>query len=367
MKRTIILILTAAMLLSLFACTRRSGEPEEETEDELAGEVHSEPTPEPTPTPEATPEPESPSNFLTGEKLDEPDSTRPFAVMINNIINAQPQCGVGDADIVYEVLAEGGITRMMAIFSHIEDAGVLGSIRSIRPYYIDIALAYGAISVHSGASYDGFSYLAELGMDDIDGGTTEYTDEAFYRDQARMSKGYEHSLFTTGSGLLTCAEKLGYTLEVPEDYSSGLHFSDAEDASPAGGESAAQIDIRFSSVNNKTTKLTYHEDTGLYTAVQHGGDYVDGNTGQALTFTNVLVLSAETVVLDNEGRLSVELTGRGGGYYVCGGKYCEIEWSRAGGSSPFVYTLSDGAPLEMGVGKTYIAVVPTTGSEVVFS
>lgn len=374
MKRMLSLIITAAMLLSLFACAKRPAsepEPAPKVSEELAGGIQPEPEPAPMPEPTPTPEPaQAPvryRNFLNGEPLDEPDYTRPFAVMINNIIYAQPQCGVGDADIVYEVLAEGGITRMMAIFSHIGDAGILGSIRSIRPYYVDIALAYGAIPVHSGGSVGGYGHIAELGVNNIDGGTTEYTDEAFYRDQARMANGYEHSMFTTGSGLLTCAEKLGYALEVSGTYSSGLSFSSAGNAAPAGGEDAAEINITFSSVGSKTTKLHYHEDTGVYTAEQHGGDYVDGNTGEALAFTNVLVISAETVQLDGEGRLSVELTGRGGGYFACGGKYSAIEWSRAGLTSPFVYTLSNAVPLDLGVGKTYIAVVPTTGSEVTFS
>ena len=368
MKRILSLILTAVLMLSLFACTARpvtEAEPTPEVTEELAGEA--EPTPSPTPEPE--PEPDLPRaayrNFLNGEPLDEPDYTRPFAVMINNIVFAQPQCGVGDADIIYEVLAEGGITRMMAIFSHIENAGVLGSIRSIRPYYVDIALAYGAVSVHSGASTAAYEYIAGLGMDDIDGGTTAYTDEAFYRDSARMAKGYEHSMFTTGNGLRTCAEKLGYALQSPGSYSSGRSFTEA--ATPAGGESASEISIYFSSVNSKTTKLHYNGDTGVYTAEQHGGDYIDGNTGEALGFTNVLVLSAGTVQLDDDGRLSVELTGTGSGYFACGGKYAPIKWSRAGQNSPFVYTLSNGTPLDLGVGKTYIAVVPTTGSEVTFS
>ena len=356
MKRMLSLIITAAMLLSLFACTKRpesEPEPTAEVNEELAGEIQPEPTPEIY------------RNFLNGQLLDEPDYTRPFAVMINNIVFAQPQCGVSDADIVYEVLAEGGITRMMAIFSHSENAGVLGSIRSIRPYYIDVALAYGAISVHSGASPDGYAYLAEPGMNDIDGGTTAYTEDVFYRDSARMAKGYEHSMFTTGKGLRTCAEKLGYKLDSPDTYSSGLSFTD--DAVPAGGKDASEIKVRFSDTENKTTKLTYYKDTGVYTAEQYGGDYIDGNTDEALEFTNVLVISARTQVLDSEGRLSVELIGNGSGYFACGGKYCEIEWSRENASSPFVYTLPDGTPLALGVGKTYIAVVPTTGSETTFS
>ena len=79
---------------------------------------------------------------LTGEPLSsKPANTRPFAVMINNIVFAQPQVGISNADMIYEIPAEGGITRMMAIFSHLYDVESVGSIRSLRPYYLSVALS----------------------------------------------------------------------------------------------------------------------------------------------------------------------------------------------------------------------------------
>lgn len=367
MKRYISMLLIFALVLSLGACTTRPAETENPPEETL------EPTAEPTPTPrpESTPEPtEEPveteplyRDFFNGEGLDEQDYTRPFAVMINNINVAQPQCGIGSADIIYEVLAEGGITRMMAIFPNIEDVGVIGSMRSIRTYYVDIAMAYGAVAVHAGYSQQAYSRIKSNGVNNIDGVTGSYATETFYRDPDRMYNGYEHSLFTTGEKLYACAEKLGYDLTVDEDYSNGLSF--VKDGTPEDGNSAGTIDIDFSGY--KSTVLTYHEDTGLYTAVQHGGDYIDGNTGDSITFTNVMVLSAATKVIDSAGRLDVTLTGTGTGYFACGGKYVEINWSRDELTDPFTYTLADGTPLDLGVGKTYIAVIATNGGEVEFA
>ena len=89
--------------------------------------------------------------------------------MINNIQVAMPQCGTSHADIMYEVLAEGGITRMMAIFSNLEGGDALGSIRSLRPYYLSIARSYDAIMVHAGASEAPMPDLASTGWDHIDG------------------------------------------------------------------------------------------------------------------------------------------------------------------------------------------------------
>ena len=104
---------------------------------------------------------------------------------------------------------------------------------------------------------------------------------------------------------------------------------------------------------------------GLYRGMQYGGDWIDETTGQPLTFTNILVLYAATSVLDSAGRLSVTLTGSGDGYFACGGKYTEITWSRDSVDDSFTYALKDGTPLSFGVGKTYIAIVPT-GSSITF-
>ena len=126
--------------------------------------VTSAPTAAPETVPPETEKAPSYVNPLTGEALSAPyDESRPYAVMINNIQVAMPQCGTSHADIMYEVLAEGGITRMMAIFSNLEGETPLGSIRSLRPYYLSIARSYDAIMVHAGASEGAYADLASTG------------------------------------------------------------------------------------------------------------------------------------------------------------------------------------------------------------
>ena len=80
------------------------------------------------------------------------EKNRPVAVMLNNLKAAQPQLGVSQADIIYEVPAEGGITRMLGVFQTLEGVGDLGSIRSARPYYLELALGHDALFVHAGGS-----------------------------------------------------------------------------------------------------------------------------------------------------------------------------------------------------------------------
>lgn len=321
------------------------------------------PTEEPTPVETPTPEPEY-RNFFNGKPVDEPCYDRPFAVMINNIKAALPQCGISHADIIYEVLAEGGVTRMMAIFSDIQSADNLGSIRSIRPYYIDISLGYGAVTCHAGGSDAAYSRIRNEKIENIDGVRGTYPVSVFHRDSVRLASGYatEHTLFTDGSKLYECADKLGYSLVLPDNYENGLNFVD--DGTPENGSIAENVKIVFNS--GKSTGLVFHDDTGMYTATQYGGDYNDGNTGDVVAFNNVIAIYAPSKVLDNYGRLSVDLFSGGDGYYACGGKYISITWSRENVNDCFHYYLEDGTELQVEEGTTYIAVLALNQSTITF-
>jgi hypothetical protein len=94
---------------------------------------------------------------LTGLKSQQLVKTRPFAVMVENAPAARPQSGLGQADVVYEILAEGEVTRFAAVFqSH--EAKVIGPVRSIRPYFVEIGAALDAVIVHAGWSQDSDGY-----------------------------------------------------------------------------------------------------------------------------------------------------------------------------------------------------------------
>jgi hypothetical protein len=349
-KKTFVLAALLSLSMLLSACGK--------TSDATDTAPSTEPTPTATATPTPTPEPEY-FNALTGEKIEDDslNQQRPYAAMINNISVAQPQCGISQADIIYEVLAEGGITRMMGIFSDISSVEKLGSMRSIRPYYIDIGLSYDAIIVHAGGSDDAYAELNTGTIDHIDGvrgGTAE--SEAFYRDPDRMSAGYEHSLFTSGQAILSCTQELGFRTEHEgTETGYGLNFDEA--AKPVEGLPANAFTVNFLSF--KTTDFTYDSASGLYHATQYGSDYADGNDDSVLGFKNVLVLFADTSTYDSYGRLTINLEGSGTGYFMCGGTADTITWSHSGTGEPFTYKDSAGEDLTLGVGKTYICIVPT--------
>lgn len=363
MKRKIICAaLAAAMLLSLAACGTLP--PEQSGLPEPVSDVTPPPSSTPSPTPEPTPTPLPYTNPLSGEPMEEDISeNRPYAVMINNIQQALPQCGVSQAEIVYEIPAEGGVTRMMAIFTDISDVKKIGSLRSIRPYYADVGISYDAIVVHAGGSEESYTEMSGYDVDHLDGVLRTYVEGAFYRDPDRMYYGIEHSLFCIGEKLIDAAEGEGFSLTHEDGaYDYGLSFS--EDAAEQCTDEALYAEIGYNSF--KTTSFEYNNNNGLYYAFEYGSEYVDDDAGVQMTFKNLLFLTTDVSVIDSAGRLRVRTTGTGEGWFVCGGKCVEITWERESNTDPFRYYLKDGTPLELGVGTTYVGIRPESGSSVSF-
>ena len=298
-------------------------------------------------------------NPLNGMIVEEPWLNRPVAVMLNNIKAAMPQHGVSQADILYEILAEGGITRCMGIYSDISQVEKLGSIRSARKYFIFLAQGYGASYVHAAGGSIERNLLA--GKKDMDLDVSK-TSKYVYRDQDRLNAGYslEHTLFTSGENLLAFAEKQNVATMLKKPANSNMQFAEQSNIS---GQAVNKATVYFHmggtpSSGTKSTALTYHAEDGKYYAAQHGGDYIDGNTGETISFNNVLVLKATTSFL-TEKKLSIKTTGEGTGYFLSGGQMVPIHWSRPSVSKPFTFTLENGEPVVFAEGSTYIAVIPT--------
>ena len=305
-------------------------------------------------------------NQLTGEpEATDMTAERPFAVMINNIVVAQPQVGISHADWIYEVEAEGGITRMMALFTHIQDVPNMGSIRSLRPYYLSLALSYDAIMVHAGGSGDAYADCEKYGADHIDGVKDPAASSfAYYRDPSRGAHGVEHTLFLYGDKIPTYADQVGMRRTHNEGYSNGLVFS--SDSAAICPNDASNVKVTLNT--SKTTSFTYHPETGMYTGYQFGGDYIDGATNEAVPFANLLVLQAQMSVYNaKEGRIAAEIIGSGTGWFCTGGKWVAINWSRADVNSPYSYTTQDGTPITFTPGKTYCAIIPLQNAGVDFS
>ena len=297
---------------------------------------------------------------LTGELLKEEYAGSIAAITINNCQDALPQYGISQADVLYEIETEGGITRMLAIFTDLENVESIGPVRSTRTFFNNLAAAYNAPFFHCGGNihalggaYDMYGNVVS-GWKHIDQTQNEKyffrdTDRYYYQDYA-----WEHTLFTTGEGILNALEDKGYNNE--ERLNFGLNFLDSD---VLVGENADEVEITFA--GGKTYTMTYNVGAGLYEGAEYGEKHIDAATGKVMTYRNVLVLF--TSQYKGEKDLSYyDLIGSGEGYYACDGTIIPIQWSRESVDEPFRYNKENGQDLLLGVGNSYIAIVSNVGS-----
>ena len=374
MKRLFALML--ALCLLLCAC---GGTPEETTPPATDPTVTEAPTDAPTEAPTdppteppteaptdpteapTEPAPELPyQNPITGERLAEAWLARPYAVAIDNDSkDATPHWGGGKADMIWELPHEGGSTRMVGVFCDVSDVDKLGPTRSVRPYVLSVAQCFNAILVHAGGSPQGYDLLDETDWDNLDGVQGPGAGSYYKRDKDRLNKVDSwHTMYITGSNVLKYTKKLGYKTTFSETPNYNLTFT--EDATP-DGETAETIKVRFQK-SGKKTNFYYDAAAGAYTAEQFSAAYSDGNDGAVPYFENVLILKTSVSKLDDYGRLNVKMVGSGKGYFASGGKMVEINWSRDSANDSYTYTLADGTPLTLGIGKTYVAVIYKNGT-----
>ena len=334
-----------------------------------------EPAPAPTPDPEPVADPfvaEGNVNPLTGlcdGISDEALTQRPIAVMVNNMKTALPQWGIGQADIIYEMLAEGRITRFLAIYQDYSKIDKVASIRSARPYFIDIAQSYGAVYIHFGGSVPAYDAIAARSdLVHIDGIKSNWEGTVFFRDSWRKeTMGLEHSVFTTGEYLKKAMERLtnsGDDLH-QEEHPSAFTFGESwSQNSAVDGESASKVTVTFSSSHKPY--FLYDEETQKYLRFQYDKPQVDGMTDEQLAVDNVLVIRMVTKDLPSDLNLiDIDTTNTGEGIFCTKGKYVPITWQKDSYSGEIVYRTLDGEELVASRGTTFVSVVTTTADIII--
>ena len=304
---------------------------------------------------------------LTGEWISEDiKNQRPIAVMVDNELTALPHYGLNNADIVYEIMnstLNNRITRFMVIYKDWANIEQLGSIRSARPTNFMLAADYNAILVHDGGPFYIDQYVARDYTDNLSGGfarfsngkSTEFTEYVTYEDYHNPTTGRDYD------GLGDRIEAAGYSTDYNEYY-AGDHFNfvpsgvDLEQYN--GCMDATTIELNFP--HNDST-LYYNPETKLYEYYEYGSPHVDPlDDNNVLTFKNIIIQNCTFSQLDSNGYLIYNCLGTGDGYYITEGKCIPIAWGKL---SETVYTsylnAQTGEPIEMNVGKTYIAVIPS--------
>ena len=298
-------------------------------------------------------EPEIFRNPLNGEIIDEPFTGRVYANTVSNLRENLPHVGINHADVVMEMYANmNNVVRCLALFTDIESVDAIGSTRSTRPIFNDIAQHYDLVLSHAGGSDTALADAANRGIDNFNIDSWEVAKTgASYRDTV-YKRSYENTLFGVGSGIKAYAESKGIAMELEKDY--GFRF--AEDGTPADGEGAETISwtMVYGQAKKDTTFL-YNAELGKYIWNQYGQEMRDQITDEPEGFTNVIVMFAN--ITNNGIYHAADFVAGGTGYYACGGKLIPIVWACDDEDSAFRFMTEDAQPLEMGVGNTYIAIV----------
>lgn len=294
-------------------------------------------------------------NPLTGEPGFSPSAVgkRPIAFMINNAPSARPQWGLCTPDIVIEGLVEGSASRMMWIYADPETVPEkVGSMRSARHDFLEIAQGLDAIFVHWGGSTYAYDALESSGYDHLDGIYLgpNYT----HRDNTR-NVAIEHRGYVIGSEIRELIEDRGFRTQVKSEAANPFEFSKDGDRTLGGGD-CLQVTTSFSSYYSHTFK--YDSQTGLYTNYM-GETPMTQDGGEVMKVKNVVILYAPVTSLgDSLGCIDMDLTG-GTGIYISGGKYETIRWEKGSDEyAPLKLYSENGDELVMNAGKSWIGLIP---------
>lgn len=305
----------------------------------------------------AAPKPAAHINPLTGlEGVSESKvNDRPVAVMINNISVAQPvQTGLSKADIVYETEVEGGITRLLAVFQDITAAEKIGTIRSARYPYVDLAMGHNAIYVHCGQ--DGT--YCEPHLKDTDNVNLLNKN---YGVRIKNGLASEHTLYANSEKLWSSIVSDGHkTANTGTD--TWVKFADQE--SPVTLENAASsVSVAFSA--SYKTVFKYDSAAGAYTRYFGNTLRKDYFTGETESFKNVFVLLT-TIRNYPDGKHREVLLDSGNGYYCVNGTYTAIKWSKGAAKNGFKFTNTDGSELTVNPGSSWVCIANTSTSKPIF-
>ena len=276
--------------------------------------------------------------------------SRPVAIMIDNHIDAMPQAGLLEADIIYEIIVEGGESRLMLILQD-EDLDKIGPVRSSRHYFLDYALENDAIYVHYGWSPQAQSDISTLGVDNING--IYESANSFWRVQDKYAP---HNAVTSMENIMEIADRKGYRVEKEKE--NVLNYV-IDEVNLEDGKIADTVTIPYSYSN--TVKYKYDADSKEYVRYSRGEKQVDWDSGKPITTKNIIITKARNSTLNDgsgKGRQTLDNVDTLDGYYITNGKAIEITCEKKSRSGQTVYKDMEGNEIEVNDGKTFIQICP---------
>lgn len=304
--------------------------------------------------------------------VNEESNQRPIAVMIDNNIGNGRHAGLQESYINYEIIVEGGLTRIMAVFKD-KDVSLIGPVRSSRHYFLDYALESDAIYAHYGWSTYAQNDIRTLGVNNING---LYDDYPFWRDQSIAAP---HNVFTSTEKLYDYAKQKNYNTTTTnwkllnytmDEVNLNEPISATTQVNPETGKkekvpvtregllTANSVVIPYSYY--QTRSYTYDAERKVYLRYMNDTPHIDKVSGQQLYYKNVIIQQVTNSQLDSEGRQDLNTTGSGNGYYITNGYAVPIHWTKSSRSAKTIYKYSDGSKVQINDGNTFVQIMPTT-------
>ena len=286
---------------------------------------------------------------LTGQPVGDPEraSRSAVAIKVENVAQARPQAGLNAADLVYEELVEGGLTRLLALF-HAQDAPLVGPVRSVREVDAPLLRQFGQVLF----GYSGGAAAVVREVERNSGAVLVGADRAPAAYTRRPDRPAPHNLYTSTSALR----------EAPGDARAGppgAVFTYAA-AVPAGAEPAAGARLSFSP--SATAAWRWDPQAGVFLRTEDGTRHVLAD-GQQVRADNVVIMAVRvgrSKVVDVLGNPSpsIELLGSGDAWLLRDGRVVEGRWSRTSIEEPARLTGPDGTPLALRPGRTWVELLP---------
>lgn len=274
----------------------------------------------------------------------------PISIMIENLVTVRPQSGLGSANLVYEALAEGGITRFMAVYATTATIDTIGPVRSARHYYVDWAEEFGGLYAHVGGSPQA---LGILGTEDFLHDLNQFGySEYYYRDENIEAP---HNLFTTSELMQFAVRDLELT-DTEGSYDPYLFKEDTEKKERP--TTVNDIVVDFSSFSYQV-EWRYDRDTNGYLRFNAGEPHLDANTESQIVAKNVVVQWVESSLLEEDtGRLDIVTIGEGKALLFQDGAVQEGTWKKTERGERTKFYDANGAEFKFNAGATWIEAVP---------
>lgn len=280
---------------------------------------------------------------LTGVQVDEALTKRwNTAIMIENSPDARPQSGLKDAGVVYEAIAEGGITRFLTIFQEARP-GLIGPVRSVRPYYVDWVAPLDAAVAHIGGSKNALDEIRNGTYKDID---QFFNAKAYWRANDRYAP---HNVYTNFDKLDELNQAKGYT-------SSAFRAWPRKNDTPNAKVTAAKIDISVSSAMYNA-HYDYDQATNSYLRSHGTGPHEDREGGRITPKVVIAIKVPSEIGFEDGYRLQMDTVGHNTAYIFQDGTVIEGFWRKANRKAPMLFYDKLGREIAFNRGQTWITVV----------